>query len=153
MAAGTHVDLESLQEFSRKVYGFAGDLGHSRAYAPGSADSVTGIVGQYGPPVAGKADSVAGPFRSALPEAVDFWRKHLQAVSLLNHFKNQVGCSVQAISAAAGAATSLYDHTDHVSGKQIVNSAFVPQAELGHAPKGSLQHFWDLQQRERVAQD
>lgn len=153
MAGGTHVDLESLQEFSRKVYGFAGDLAHSRAYRASAADVAKGIAGQYGPAVTGSEDIVAGPFRSALPDAVDFWRNHLKAVNLLNDFKQKVEMSAQAVSAAAGAASGLYDHTDQVSGTQIMNLAFVSPAKLKHAPKGSLQHFWDLQQSKRGGQD
>ncbi|GLY64727.1 hypothetical protein [Amycolatopsis taiwanensis] len=152
--AGTHVDPESLQEFSRKVYGFAGDLAHSRAYGTSAATAANGVIGQYGYHLTGQAPIYEGGGTiPALPEAVEFWKNHAKMVNLLNNFKNKVEMSVQAISAAAGAAAGLYDHTDRVSGKQIMNSAFVPQPGQGqHAPKGTLQHLWDLQQKKHGGQ-
>jgi hypothetical protein len=117
-----HVETDALTDYSRAVYGQAGDfaggwLGGASWAAPATSreNRMTGRFENHGQAL----DAVGSP----LPDGAKFWDTHGRRTTEMGDFNRKLGLSLEAISAASGAIVQAYESTDQVNADNISGSA------------------------------
>jgi hypothetical protein len=117
-----HVETDALREYSRTVYGQAGDFAGGwlgGADWAGPATSVQGRMdGEFG-----SVGEAVHSMESPMPDAAKFWDTHGRRINEMNDFKYKLTLSLEALSAASGAIVQGYESTDEVNAESIRTSA------------------------------